>query len=462
MRATIFGLFLALIGLTPAAPLAWAQDAPAVAPRPMNSERLQGDTELTGPVDLSRAVRRAIEANPTIVSARSDLIGSEFGRKSALGAFGPAMSSTYGWTHRDPVVQGPTGPAGDSDTWALNLNIHQPIFTGFKLLSTYQKSILSKDQNQAKLTKAEMDLTLAVQTAFLALLKARMDVKSAEDGQERLRSQLKVTDAFYQVGLKPRLDVLQAETDLATADQSLLVAQNSVATQTAKLNSLLNIPLEAKTNYVGDLAYLPFSRSLDDCLKTANDRRPDILIGVKSVDLADKDAKIAASAYYPQVGADFNYNKLGDDASVQGSKYLSTSSADYWTVGAQVSWTFFEWGKTHYAVKQALETVNKVRSDLDNTRLNAGFEVKQDLLDMQAATDRIRVGNKAVESAREGYRMAVARYQAQVGTNTDVLDNQARVTAAEAQLNTALSDYQTALAKLFVAMGENNPGLATQ
>ena len=180
------------------------------------------------------------------------------------------------------------------------------------------------------------------------------------------------------------------------------------------------------------------------------------------VDLAEKDAKITASNYYPQVSADFDYNKAGDDPSVSSSKYMSTPSTDYWTVGAQVSWTFFEWGKTHYAVKQALETMNKMRSDLDNTRLNAGFEVKQDLLDIQAAADRIRVGQKAVESAREGYRMAVARYQAQVGTNTDVLDNQSRVTKAEAQFNTALADYQVALAKLFVAMGESNPGLATQ
>ena len=458
MRSTLFALILTLFVLAPAS---WAAEEETQLVRPA-PHGMQGDTELSGPVDLSRAVRRALEANPTIVSARAVLTGAEFGRKSALGAFGPSMSTSYGWTHRDPHTTASYGTTGDYDSWSLNLNIHQPIFTGFRLLSTYQKSILAKDQNAAQLNQAELSLTLAVQTAFLSLLKGRMDVKSAEDQQERLRSQLKVTEAFYQVGLKPRLDVLQAETDLATADQNLLVSQNNVATQTAKLNSLLNIPLEAKTSYVGELGYVPFSRTLDECLKQADTRRPDILIGTKSVDMADKDAKITASNYYPQVSADFNYNKLGDDASVSGSKYSGTSSADYWTAGAQVSWTFFEWGKTHYAVKQALETVNKIRSDLDNTRLNAGFEVKQYLLDMQAAADRIRVGNKAVESAREGYRMAVARYQAQVGTNTDVLDNQARVTTAEAQLNSALSDYQTALAKLFVSMGESNPGLATQ
>jgi len=64
-----------------------------------------------------------------------------------------------------------------------------------------------------------------------------------------------------------------------------------------------------------------------------------------------------------------------------------------------------------------------------------------------------------VEAARESYRMALARYQAQVGTNTDVLDAQAKVSSSEASLSQALSDYQTALSNLYVAMGEKNPPL---
>jgi outer membrane protein TolC len=58
--------------------------------------------------------------------------------------------------------------------------------------------------------------------------------------------------------------------------------------------------------------------------------------------------------------------------------------------------------------------------------------------------------------------MALARYQAQVGTNTDVLDAQANVSSSEAQLIQALADYQNALSTLFIAMGEKNAGLVTE
>jgi hypothetical protein len=179
-------------------------------------------------------------------------------------------------------------------------------------LSTYQKAALAKDQAESQLTNTELTLIKSVQRAFLALLKARADVKSNQDSVARLESQYKVTQAFYDVGLKPRLDVLQAEAELATAEQNLLKAQNTVLTQTAQLNSLLNLPLEQDTPYVGELSYTPFTMTIDQCLDTAYKTRPDLYIGVKSVQIAEKDAKVAASPLYPQIQAQAAYTRKGD------------------------------------------------------------------------------------------------------------------------------------------------------
>jgi len=175
--------------------------------------------------------------------------------------------------------------------------------------------------------------------------------------------------------------------------------------------------------------------------------------------MAEKDQTIAGSSFYPQVGADYNYYKKGDSPSVNESKYLSNQAREYWTVGASASWTFFQWGSTYNKYKSGGESVNKMRADLENTKLGAGFEVKQYLLSQREAADRISVARKSVETARESYRMALARYQAQVGTNTDLLTAQASVSSSEASLSQALSDYETALSNLYVAMGEKNPPL---
>ncbi|MDR3641407.1 MAG: TolC family protein [Humidesulfovibrio sp.] len=437
----------------PAATQAVPASTPAAAPAQAQAPGVPSS------FDLQHAVEFGLANNPTMVSARAQLLGSEYDKNSARADFLPTATASYGFLTYDRQPKTASMATADQTTWYSQLNLHQPIFTGFNLLSTYQKAKLAKEQNEAKLTQTELALISSIQGNYLAHLKAKMDVKSANDSVERLLSQLKVTQAFYEVGLKPKLDVLQAQVDLATAQQAQLIAKNSLDTTRAKLNSLLNLQLEAPVEYVGDLTYSPFSMPLNDCLTQAYKNRPDIQIGVKSVAMAEKDQTIAGSSFYPQVGADYDYYKKGDSPSVSESKYMSSQNKEYWTVGVNASWTFFQWGSTYNKYKSGGETVNKLRADLDNTKLNAGFEVKQYLLSQREAADRIDVARKSVETARESYRMALARYQAQVGTNTDLLTAQASVSSSEASLSQALADYETALSNLYVAMGEKNPPL---
>lgn len=413
------------------------------------------ETEMvSGAFDIERCVKRALANNPGMVAIRAQLQGSTFGTRSAFGEFLPKLGASYAGTYYDRDY----ATTGKKQDWYAKVNVSQPVFQGFNLLATWQKAKLTEESTQASLRNVELSLIASVQSNFLSLLKARMDVKSAEDSVARLESQLKVISAFYDVGLRPKAEVLDAEVDLATAKQDLLTARNAVSTQEAQLNTLLNIPLETQVDYVGQLKHIPFDLSLQECLTRAYEARPDLVIGQKSVETAEKDVTIAGSSFYPSVDADYNYYKRGTDAGLGRGTY-SHAGQEYWTVGVSASMTLFEWGADYYDVKKAEETVKQVEAQLEDTRLNAGFEVKTALLNIKEAADRIAVAKKSVEAAEEAYRMAVARYQAQVGTNTDVLNAQSRLTTSEAQLSQALADYGTAISTLYVAMGEKNLGL---
>lgn len=429
--------------------MALAQDAdPAMA----------GKAEVeqaTGPFDLERSVQRALSLNPNMQAIRAQLQGSVYSTRSALGEFGPKLSGSYGYTYYDRKYIS----SGQSDDWVGSVNLSQPVFKGFNLLATWQKAKLNEESTQASLDNVELSLISSVQSNFLSLLKARMDVKSAEDSVARLESQLKVISAFYEVGLRPKAEVLDAEVDLATAKQGLLTSRNNVFTQMAQLNTLLNIPIETEIDYVGELKHVPFDLSLKDCLTRAYKGRPDLVVGAKSVEMAKKDTTIAASSFYPSVDANWDYANRGTGAGLNGGGAYSQRNQEYWTAGLSASMTMFEWGADYHNYKQYEETVKQVEAQLEDTRLNAGFEVKQAILNIQEAGDRISVAKKSVAAAEEAYRMAVARYQAQVGTNTDVLNAQSRLTDAEAQLSQALADYGTAISTLYVAMGEKNLGL---
>jgi outer membrane protein TolC len=269
-----------------------------------------------------------------------------------------------------------------------------------------------------------------------------------------------VAQAYYDVGLKPRLDVLQAESDLAQAEQNLLKAENNVLVQTAQLNSLLNLPLNQQTNYVGELAYIPFAMSIEDCLDLAYKQRPDLYMAIKSVQIAERDAKIAASPLYPQVQAQATYQRRGNTLGLDVRDNSSATTPETGTVGISASLQAWDWGSTFFGLQAARDNVKKLQADLAKLRLDVGYQVKTFYLNIQDAAKRISVARTALEASKEGYRMAVARYQAQVGTSTDVLDAQSRVSTAEFNLTQALTDYQSALADIYVAMGTKKLDLA--
>lgn len=439
------------------------------------------------PVNMEQSVQRSLDANPQMQSARALLSGAEQSRRQAMANFGAVGTVSYSFQRTDAqiistnsvsvptsqMINSLTGSSLSTTTYVhsrvgywqnlyqLQLTATQPIFTGFKLLSTYQKAALQRDYYDTNIKYTELTLVKAVQQAFLTLLQARANVQSNRDSVARLESQYKVAQAYYDVGLKPRLDVLQAESDLASAEQSLLSSENSVLVQTAQLNSLLNLPLNQQTNYVGELTYLPFTMTIEDCLDTAYKMRPELNMGVKSVEMAERDVKIAASTFYPQVQAQATYTKQGNQADLTLKDMSGSTTPDTATIGIGATLQAWDWGSTYFGVQAARENVKKLQADLAKLRLDVGYQVKTFYLNIQDAAKRISVARTALEASREGYRMAVARYQAQVGTSTDVLDAQSRVSTAETNLTQALTDYQSALADIYVAMGVKNLNLAS-
>ncbi len=411
--------------------------------------------------DLEATVLKALKDNPSIEGARAGALGAEEGRKAARGAFGPSLSTTYSYTRYDHAQPTRDNPTSGVDLYTLKGTVTQPIFTGFNLLSTYQQAELAKQSAELSKDNTELGLILTVQENFINLLVARENVRSAEATVERLASQLQVTQAYYDVGLHPRIDVLRAEVQLSDAENSLLQAQNSLETQQARLNTLLNLPLNAQIEYVGNLVAMPVPMDLESSIQKASVARPDLLIARTAVDIAMKDLKITESDFYPQIVGSFNMNRFGDHPDVDGTSYSRTEFSS-WSAQAALSWDLFSWGTTYYAAQQDKQTIVQLKAAEANTWQEALYEIKSRHLSISEAAKRIKVAQKTVASAQEAYRMAVARYQAQVGTNNDVLDAQADLSSAEASLTKAQGDYMISIARLYNAVGEKNPALASQ
>lgn len=412
-------------------------------------------------IGMSDAVEHVLRFNPGLGAQEAESRSSEEGRKSARGAFGPRLGVSYSATKteskRDPsATMGTKNPKMGVYSWGVEVT--QPIFQGFRLLSTYQKAALQADSDKASLRKAELDMTEQVQTAFLEYLKAGENTRSMRDSLTRLREQLRIAQAYFEVGLSPRLDVLQAEVDVSEAESLLIEAENTQATALARLNTLLGFDATAVNTYTGTLKEVGFRYTLEQCLELAYRQRPDLYVAQKAVEIARKSQKEVQSDYYPQIEGYYSMTQSGNTPGMQRSGE-NGSHVTNWEVGAQATWNVFEWGTTYYADKQAGWQVTKMRYEQENLKLEVGYDIKSKYLAVQEARKRIAVAQNSVAQATEAYNVALARYHEHVGTNFDVLDASANLTSAQSSLTGAKADYLTALSQIYVAMGEYHPDL---
>lgn len=412
-------------------------------------------------IGMADAVEHALRFNPGLGAREAESRSSEEGRKSARGAFGPRLGVSYSATKTESK-RDPSGRMGTMNpklgVYSWGMEVAQPIFQGFRLLSSYQKAALQADSDKAALRKAELDMTEQVQTAFLEYLKAGENTRSMRDSLTRLREQLRIAQAYFEVGLSPRLDVLQAEVDASEAERLLIQAENAQATTLARLNTLLGFRATAVNTYTGALGEAPFRYTLEQCLELAYRQRPDLYMAQKAVEIARKSQKEVQSDYYPQVEGYYSITQSGNTPGMQRSGE-NGSHVTNWEVGAQATWNVFEWGTTYYADKQAGWQVTRMRYEQENLKLEVGYDIKSKYLAVQEARKRIAVARNSVAQATEAYNVALARYHEHVGTNFDVLNASANLTSAQSSLTGAKADYLTALSQIYAAMGEYHPDL---
>lgn len=403
---------------------------------------------------MEEAVRQALESNPGVESSRQSVDAAESGRKAARSAFGPRVSSTYAYTRYNE--DRPSRHEHNAYTWSVGAS--QPLFTGFNLLNSYQKAALQKDNQVFQLDNTRLNIVVEVQTQFLAYLQAEENIRSTERSLERARAQLALALASYNVGVRPRLDVLQAELDVSRTQATLIQNQNSRDIYRARLNTLLNLPVDAPAEYVGDLQTVPFDLTLERCLELAFRQRPDLLMAQKSVEIAEKDLGITRSSFYPQLSAALDWNTAGHHPDAAGGRYTPTGYSE-WQLGLTATWDIFTSGKRWFATRQATSQIAALEAQLQSAFNDSAYEVKSSLLNTQDAKRMIEVAERSVVSALESYNDAKMRYELQLGTNLDLLTAQSDLATAELSLISAKTDYLTALSRLYVAIGEIHPDL---
>lgn len=410
---------------------------------------------------LSESIEEAIANNWVLKAKKEKIEQAQYVKKQARSEFLPKLSTSYGYTRLDevnrsepvPLGMGLTIPGRDlntKDNFQWKFTATQPLFTGFALLSSFELAKLGIDQSEMEFELEKLDLALKVKDAYFGILKAEKALAVARMAVESLEAHVKVARSFYKVGMIPINDLLKAEVELGNAQYDLVRAQNADRLSRSAFNIVLSRPVNAPVNVEDILGYKMRKGDFEEYLETALENRPEMKVLEINILQTDQNIRLAKSGFYPEIGLEFDYIKEGDDPDVSGSPFHDSSS---WQAMAVASWDFWEWGKTHYTVKEK----QAFRRELVQTKMglqdSIRLELKEAMLALDEARENIPTTEKAVEQAEENLRVSEERYKAQVTTSTEVLDAQTLLTQARTNYYNAIYDEKLARARLLRALG---------
>ena len=327
--------------------------------------------------------------------------------------------------------------------------------------------------------KAKNAYLIGLRDLRLQAAEAYFDLQSADEqvriGQESVRASLvSLRDARsrFQAGVATKLEVLQAETQLARDQQLLTNALTGngpggpglgQADARRQLAALLSLPQDVTpvakdpSRVVG--AWIP---SLEESIIAAFAYREELDDILLDISIANSEANselaasqpllsivntLSASNSYGDRYTDFVNSSSNEAQAAQNVLGQTNWSVDN-AIGLNLSWTLFDGGRARALYRLNKQKANEGRYRFAQRRDQIRVEVERSFFELQRNNLNISTNAQEVLSTRESLRLARLRFQAGVTTQREVVDTQRDLTQAEVRYALAISTYNKSLADL--------------
>jgi outer membrane protein, multidrug efflux system len=296
-------------------------------------------------------------------------------------------------------------------------------------------------------------LTLVSDVAadYFTLLQLDLQLQITRDTVKTQIDSVKLTNLRLSHGVATKLDVLQAQQVLDTANASIPDLERQIAQEEDAISILLGnypqgvprgLPLVAQTLPPEVPPGLPSS---------IIERRPDIREAEQNLIAANAEIGVAKAAFFPQISLTGSGGGSFGRSSTFSS--LMSSQLGIWSYGAQVSQPIFTGGalrgNLHLAESQHQQALIAYRQTIQQ----AFGDVSDALIGYQKLHQvRLRLED-SVADLQESVRLSNMRYKGGTTTYLEVLDGQRSLYTEELTLAEARGSEYQSLVQLYRALG---------
>lgn len=440
LRRTTAMIVLAFLSIFPFGSVSLAEDVASYAP---------GIDSFDGR-DVRHLLALATANNATIAVTAERIRQAEEDLRSVLSEFRPDLNLGSTARSNSETRYG----RGREETNAF-LNLSQTLYTGGSLTANKMAAKLALSARKAEGTRSYQEVLHNVRTAYFDSLRSLAQVLVAKEALTLSREHLRQAESLFGAGMAPKGDVLrvkvsvnQSELDLVSAESNFEISwatlEQAAGTKLVqeKYDTLKSLSQEtidnlSPPNYVSPANYL----------ERALSQRAEIIAYRHYIDRADSLVRAGKGRRSPSLSLSGRLNSDEDAGSLANGE---------WYVQLDLQWVLYDGGEISSNIRKAEAAARELRGQAELTSSQVTQEAVAAEIRLQAAITRRDLAQEQMQTSKEDYRIALRRYDAQMGTNLDVLDARRALIGSRTEYVNAVYDIALAQAGLVYAMGEDH------
>jgi multidrug efflux system outer membrane protein len=296
-----------------------------------------------------------------------------------------------------------------------------------------------------------LTLVSDVASDYFTLLQLYLELQITRDTVKTQQDSVKLTRLRLDHGVATKLDVLQAQQVLDTANAQVPDLERQIAQEEDAISILLG-------HYPGSvprglpLAQQPLPPEVPPGLpSTLLERRPDIRQVEQNLITANAEIGVARAAFFPQISlTGAGGGAFGRSTLLTG---LMSSQTGIWSYGVQVSQPIFTGGALRGNLRLA-ESEQRQQLIAYKQAIQLSFRDVSDALIGYQKLHQVRVAQETtVKDLQDTVDTSLRRYRGGITTYLEVLDGQRSLFTAELTLAQARGDEYQSLVQLYKALG---------
>lgn len=397
---------------------------------------------------LEQCIQKAWQNNLNLKTGEINTKSADISIKLAKNSRYPNLSASNDIYWNFGRTIDPTSNAFTTSTFFRNgigLNSGATLFNGFVISNTIKQSKIDKEAVEEDLLQLKNDIGLEVASYYLNALFAKENIAIAQSNLDLTKVNLGRTKTLVQSGARPANEVLDIDAQLATDEQSLIVAQNNYTVAIMQLRQVMNTSENFDVIPPSDIALETNPRliSIEELYTSAMKTQHSIMADEQRVKSADLGIKIAKGQLYPSVnvGANVGSNYSNQFLRVIGGKediinqeiifngvrtsiglptfIPQTEKAPYfyqldknlsYGAGLSISIPILTNYRTTAGVERAKLNRESAEIKYNNTKLALRLTVQSALTDAQAALAKYEAAEKTLNAQQVAYDNTIKRF----------------------------------------------------